>query len=276
MLGPKLKGLPDNHPSKPECLHRPSELLGSVGNFVENRCLLVCILELWREQGNNLKVAETLGSLAETNWLLNLYEEGIPQAKESLGIFEQLNDTSGQAESLHSLAQLLYKDNQLDAAEEAALQALNLHLDKDEQLRVCQVYDTLGDICHSKGETEEAVNYFKLTLGIASSFNWHNQQFWALYSLVELFFDEGRFGDAHAHIECARLHVVNDPYCLGCAMHLQAWLYYSQCRLEEAKSEALCTVNVFEKLGASRDVERCRELLQWIEEDMNNPVISSK
>jgi tetratricopeptide (TPR) repeat protein len=88
-------------------------------------------------------------------------------------------------------------------------------------------------------------------LGIASSFNWHDHLFWAHYALAELFLDEGRFDDAHAHVERAKSHAVNNAYYLGRAMELQARVWYKQHRLEEARSEALRAADVYEKLGAA-------------------------
>ena len=49
MLGPKIEGLPDNHPSKPECLFQLSQLFQSVGRFAEGKRLLDHTLKLWRE-----------------------------------------------------------------------------------------------------------------------------------------------------------------------------------------------------------------------------------
>ena len=265
MLGPKLEGLPDNQPSKPECLYQLSRLFRSVGNYVEYKRLLVHTLELWKGQGDKFQVAETLEQLAKANQQLGLYTEGIQQVEESLGIFKQLNDTSGQADSLQQLARLLRLDNQLGAAEEAASQSIHLLTDKDEQFRVCKGYDLLGDICYSKGETEKAINHYKIALGIASSSNWDDAQFWTLYSLAKAVFDQGRFGEAHAHIECAKSHAVNDPFNLGRAMEQQAEFWYEEGKLEEAKSEALCAADVFEKLGAVKRVEACRNILQEIE-----------
>jgi len=52
-------------------------------------------------------------------------------------------------------------------------------------------------------------------------------------------------------------------YLLGHAMEQQAGFLYHQHRLEEAGSEALCAIGVFEKLGATKDMEDCRRLLEW-------------
>ena len=276
ILGSKIERLPDSHPSKPSCLFELSRLFGSVGNHVERKRLLVHTLKLWGEQGNDLQVADTLGVLAVTNRRLGLYTEGIWQAKESLEIFKRFNHTSWQAYSLQILARLLYEDGQLDAAEEAASQSINLLPDRGEEYKVCQSYNVLGDICCSKGEAGKAISYFGTALRISSSFNWHDIQFWILYSLAGLFFNEGRFDDAHTHIELAKSHVVNVTYLLGCAMHRQSNFWYLQHRLEEARSGALYAVNVFEKLGAVKGVRVCRELLQWIEEETNKAVASDE
>ena len=220
MLGPKLEGLPDNHLSKPKCLYQLSWLFEAVGNRVEYKRLLGHTLTLWRWHRNNFQVAETLKLLAEANQLLGLYTEGIQQAKEALEIFKQHNSILGQADSLQQLAQLLYKDNQLDAAEEAASHSIDLLLGKSQQFRVCQGYRLLGTICHFKGEPEIAISHLETALEIVSSSNWHNQEFWIFLSLAQLFLKECRFDDAQAHVEHANLHSANDMFFPGQATQL--------------------------------------------------------
>ena len=264
-LGAKIEGLPDNHPSKPRCLFYLSRLFGSVGNNAEYKRLLVHTLKLWREQGNCLQVAQVLGFISGANRLLGLHKEGIQQAKEALEIHKQFNDLLGQAQSWQQLAQLLHGDGQLDAAEEAASQAINLLDGKDEQFLVCQSHRLLGLIYHSKGETEKAIGHFKAALGIASSFSWHDEQFWNHYCLARLFSKQGKIDDALTHVEHAKLHTSNGPYLLGRITWLHAKMLYKECRLEGAKSEALHAVGMFEKLGAAKDVIACRELLSNIE-----------
>jgi tetratricopeptide (TPR) repeat protein len=274
VLGPKLEGLPDNHPSKPKCLFHLARLFESVGNYLEYNRLLVHALKLWRERRDDFQVAETLWFLSFTSRLLSLYEEGLLQAKESLEIFERLNDALGQARALRCLALLLQDDKQLDATEEAASRSIDLISDSS-QFGVCQGYRILGDICCSKGEIEKAIKHFETALEIASSFNWHSEQLWTLYSLALVFLDQGRFDDAHAHVERAKLHAVN-AYNLGRTMKLQAEIWYEQGRLGEAKSEILCAVDVFLKLGAAGDLEGCRSFLQLIEKEIEKPVTSGE
>jgi len=272
VLGPKIEGLPDDHRSKPECLFELARLLSSVGNHVERKRLLTQALKLQRERGDDRRVARTLSHLSDANRGIGLREEGAERAKEGLEIYERLGDTAGQAECLKDLAWVLYADGQLDAAEEAASRAINLLPEEGGQLLACRCHRILGDICHSKGRREDAINNFEAALTISSSFNWHDQLFWVHFSLAGLFYNQGGLNAAHTHIERAKSHVVDNAYLLGRATYLQADFWYKERRYEQARSEALRAVDVFEKVGATRWVQGCRELLWRLEGQVNNPV----
>ena len=265
----KIKGLPDNHPFKPQCLVELSRLFYSSGNNARARSFLLHALKLFRKRGNDLQVARTLRILSEANRMLGFYEEGIEQVEEALEIYEQLNDILGQARSWQCLARLLRGDDQVDAAEEAALRAINLSEEGD-QFVVYESHHFLGEVHRSKGEAEEAIKHFEIALGIASLFNWRYEEFWNHFVLTKLFFDEDRFEDAQAHIECCRLHAVDDPYLPGHTMELESEFWYRQRRFEEAESEISRAAEVFEKLGADQDLKRCKRFLQEIQEEMSN------
>ena len=80
VLGPKIEGLPDDHPSKAECLYQLSWLFHSVGNYAERKRILSQVLTLERKQGTGLGVADRLRELSDAHRLLGLREEGIQQA----------------------------------------------------------------------------------------------------------------------------------------------------------------------------------------------------
>ena len=270
ILGPKIEGLPDDHHSKPTCLFELSRLFYSVGNYAECKRLLTHALKLEKEQGNVHQVTRILRDLSDVNRLMSLHKEGIEQAKEALEILEQLGDTVEQARCLKDLASLLRSDKQLDAAEEAASRAIGLIPEKCNQYLFCESHRILGDIYRSKGETDKAIHHFEVALGTASTLNWHDVLFWVQCSLVGLFQDEGKFDDANAHVQRAKLHTVNSPYHLGRAMELQAVVWYEQCRFEEARSELLSATDIYKKLGDARGLERCRELLKDIQKGLNS------
>ena len=269
ILGPKIEGLPDDHGAKPGCLLILAKLLDSVGNWVEQKRLLVCALDLWRERGSDGDVGSALMMLSETNRIIGLHEEGIQQAREALEIYERLSDTEQQANCLIRLANLLNSDGQFDAAEEAAFCAIALLPKEGDQYQVCNSHRVLGEIYQSKGEIEKAIHHFEIALAIATHFNWSGSLFWANHRLARLFRGEGRFDDAQAHLEHAKSHAVDDTYNMACAMEEQAWLWYRQHKLEEARTEVLRVADVFDEIGAANDVEDCRELLRVIERELD-------
>jgi len=265
-LGPKIEGLRDDHPSKPQCLVELSRLFRVVGNGVEYKRLLTHALKLYRERGDDRWVAQVLILLCIANQGPGCYKAGIQQAEEALETYKRLGHTGGQASCSKELARLLYKDGQLDDAEKTAFRAINLVSENGSQSLVSGCHRLLGQIYQSKGEREKAIRHFETGLGIASSFGWHEKQFTARYSLAVLFLDEGRFDDAQVHIEQAKSHTINDAYNLGSAMEVQANLWYRQRKFDEAKSEVLRAVGIYEKLGAAKDLEKCMRLLRKIDE----------
>ena len=276
MMGPKIEALPDTHPSKPRCLFWLSQSFPSVGNQVECKRLLLHTLKLCRIRGDDLGVVQALRTLSDANRQLRLYKEGIEQVNEALEICERLNDTFGRAHSLRDLAWLLFADQQLDAAEATASQSIDLLPEKADRSLVCRCHRLLGEIHSSKGNTEKAITHFEAALGIASSFDWHEEQYCNHYSLAVLFSGLDRFDDSHVHVEHAKAHVVNDTYLLGHAVYLQAEIWHKQRRFQEARLEVLCATKIFESLGATRETEACRDLHRRIEQGRGEPVASSR
>ena len=256
----KVEGLPDDHHSKSRCLLELSELAGMIGNQAERKRLLTHTLMLERLQGNDSRAARALRRLSDTNRRLHLCKEGIQQAKEASEIYNRLGDAVQQANSLKDLAYLLLSDEQHDAAEDAVTHAIDLIQGKGQEYIACQSHRILGEVHRCKGEKEKAIHNFKVALGIASSFDWHNELFWSHFILAAQFCNGGEFEEATSHIERAKLHAVHNAYNLGRATEYQAIVWYQQGRLEEAACEVLRALEIFERLGAVEEAERCRDL----------------
>ena len=273
ILKPKIEGLPDRHHSKPKCLFQLSRLSKSIGNHAERKRLLIHALRLWRKRGNDRAVARTLSHLSDANRLLDLYGEGMQLAKEASEVFKRLGDTVGQARCSMDLGRLLYADNQLDAAEEAASRAIDLLSEEGGRYMVCELHRLLSQIYRSKGDREKASNHLQIARELASSFNWHQQLFWIHCELARLSLENSGFDDAQAHVERAKSHTLNHTFFLGHTMKLQAELWCKQRRFDEARSEALRAANVYEKFGATKAVNNCNQFLRRIEGELNKPVI---
>ena len=268
VLGLKINALPDDHRFKPNALYELSTLFELVGNHTERKRLLTLIITLERKRGGDSQVARALRQLSDANRWLGLHQEGIQQAKEASKICEQLGDAMGQAWSSKYLAQVLLDDDQFDSAQAAAFHAIELIPDEGDEYLVCRSHRTIGDAYRLKKEKRKAIHHFQTALEIASRFEWQDQLFWAHYDLAFLFDDEREFNNAQTHVEQAKLHAAEDRYNLGRAMDLQALIWSHQRRFQDAKSEVLGALEIFEKLGAEEEVETCRELLQTIEEKM--------
>ena len=266
VLGPRIEGLPDDHPSKPRCLHEIALLFQRIGNQTEQKRLLEHALRLERERGSDSQVAFILGDLCDGNRMLGLFKEGVGQAREALEIYERVGDVANQGQCLILLALLLHDDKQHDAAEEAASRAIKILPEKGEEWRVCESHEILGVIYRSKGAKEEAIHHFETALTTASSFGWSNRLFWIYCNLAILFRDEDDFDKAHAYIEQARSYAVDDPYLLGRGILLQALVYYRQHRLEDSASGAGRALEIFEGLGVQKYVEKSKCLLRDIEQ----------
>jgi tetratricopeptide (TPR) repeat protein len=234
-------------------------------------------LELERRRGNDSQATAALRYLSNANRLLYLYEEGIRQVKEALEIAERIGDTIEQAECLSCLTSLLIDDEQLDAAEKAASRAIDLVPEGGQEFLVCELHVNLGKINQYKGEREKALHHYETSLRIASPFNWHCPLFWIHYNMAKLFGDGRELDDESAHIEQAKSHAVDGAmqYKLGGAMVLQVTVWIRQLRHEDAKSELLDAVQIFERLGLVEEVEGCQDLLQEVEQAMkkqSNPL----
>ena len=275
VLGTKFEQLPDDCGPKPDCLAWLAWLFRSVGNPKEDKRLLNCSLKLERERGNDERVALILIELAEANRALGFTEEGIHQAEEALEIYERIGDTGKQIYSLVRLALALCGDERLDAAEEVASRAMKLATTKQGQVHmVFPCHRLLGDIYRLKGEGEKAIHHLNTALELASRTGRDHTLYWIHHSLAMLFNSENKFDNAHDHIEQAKLVSGDNKYDLGRMVGLQGQVYYQQGKLEDAKSEALRALKIFEELGAAGDVDQYRGLLRRIEEATRGSDIS--
>jgi tetratricopeptide (TPR) repeat protein len=201
------------------------------------------------------------------NRLLGYLEEAIHQAKEAIEIQERLGDTIGQADCWIYLGVALFKDGQVDAAEDAAYRAINIvsESDQGQQSLVCESHQLLGWVYDRKRETEKAIYHYEKGLEIASAFNRQDFLFDIRFSLVLTLHNRGRLDEASAHIGQLKLDAGNNLLYLGGATLVQAEIWRGQRRLEDAKSEASRSLEIFESLGAAEAVEQSKELLWVIE-----------
>ncbi|KAF9780531.1 hypothetical protein BJ322DRAFT_1112529 [Thelephora terrestris] len=87
-----------------------------------------------------------------------------------------------------------------------------------------------------------------------------------------LFRDQDESDDVDARIEKAKPCAADNALNLGRTMKMQARVWYRQHRLEEKRYGVLCALEIYERLGAAKDVEDCRGILQQIEKATESPI----
>jgi tetratricopeptide (TPR) repeat protein len=120
----------------------------------------------------------------------------------------------------------------------------------------CKSHRRLGNIHTSKRESEKAIHHFEAALRIASTVGWPEELVLINFHLAILSHFEDRLDDANAYLNQAESYTV-DPYNLGGVMWMRAVILGEKRRFGDATSEALGALQIFEKLGAARDLEKC-------------------
>ena len=275
VLGSKIEQLPDDHPSKPVCLIRLSQLFQQVGNFAEQKRVLTHALELSRQRGDDGLVADALYNLSAANWTLCLSEEGIQQAQEASEIYGRLGHTTQQKKIWISLAHLLFQDKQLDAVEAVLLPivgdmpekvTLAPHARNGQGLLACNSCQILGSVYREKHEAEKAIHYYSKGLRIASTFSWPEQSFLIHYELARLFYDEDKFDEAYAHLKQAKGYAADVPYLLDHTKEMDEQKWHRQLMSRDALPEASRLLEVYGKVRAANRMGVASDLLQHIEE----------
>ena len=205
-----------------------------------------------------------------------LIEEGALQLREAFEIGERLGDSMVKAQCLTTLAFYLCRTGKFYTAGVAGSDGIGLYPEKGEEYRVCASHCALGKIYRCSGRTEEALHHFEAALGIASSFEWHNELLLLHGELAQLRGNQGRFDEAQTHTEHAKSHMVNNMLQLAYVMATQGLVWCKQRRLEEAQSLVLRAADVYEMFEDAGSVKECKKLLQYIQEQSDAAVASDQ
>jgi tetratricopeptide (TPR) repeat protein len=276
ILQPKIEGLPDDHNSKPGCLFSLSRLFYSLGNFAESKRVISSALKLYRERRDDLSVAQALRRLSDTNDLMDLPKEGIQQAKEALEIVERLGNATDQAAILVNLAWLLCRGQSIRRRRRSRIPRNQPPPGERRTIFGLQISSCSWRDIPSKGEMEKAIHHYELALGIASPFNWHHDLFSVHYKLAGLFRDEGRFGEAQAHIEHAKSHATDSAFNLGLRWRSRPGFGTCSADLKRRNPRPYTRPTFMRSSGLRRTWRAVESSYGRIEKELNRPVASGQ
>ena len=268
VFGPKVEALPDGYPSKPQCLEGLSSLCSVIGNSAGSRRLLSHALKLHRERGDDDRIASTLLRLAAIESSSGFCEKGIQQAREAMAIFHRLGNMVDVVLCLTGLSRLFRHTNRPDEADECEAQVIRLAgalVPAVDPVSRNFLHTSLAAVYYNKGDTEKFIFHSGACLGVGTS---RTNRFDSHCTQAVVHSREGRFHDAEAHIEHARLLAAHGSSEPGSLMLVQAGLLQARGKFEEARSKALCALGSAEEFGSGDGVEEAKRLLRIIDEEV--------
>ena len=272
VFGPRIERLPDDYPSKTQCMLDLSELSSRVKNSTEAHRLLTHTLKLYRERGDNDQVAKALRKLSQASFELGLIEEGIQQAGEAMTISRQIGDIVGVIGChirLSSLFRRAERNDEADECESRLIELTNTLLASSylEPMLRGLVHDSLAQIYFNKRDMEQATSHAETALRIGG-ITVRSNLFTRYHTMARIHMENGRFDDAEAQLEHARSLAAEDSSEHSRLVLLQAHLLVKQGKLEEARSEAPRALDLLQEHGAVDQVKEAEDLIQSIDEGM--------
>ena len=228
VLGPKIGALPDNYPSKPQCLLALSDLCGVMQNFAERQRLLCHAMKLPGEWGDSCEFSIRLLQLADINSSSGLCEEGIQQAREAMKNFQRLGDVMGEVYCHISLFRFFHRANRLHDAgncESQVIGLVDIFMPTADPVSRCFLHLSLVDLYCHKGDAEESIFHLEAALTVTTV---RSLRFIIHYGLAIIHCIQGRLFDAGVHAEHAWSLAANGSSELGGLMLVRARLLLGQ------------------------------------------------
>ena len=207
-------------------------------------------------------MAETLSCPPDTNRLLDLGQESIEQARETLGIFERLGDTAKQATCFIDLAWASYGDNEIGGQKKPHC------VGSSSSRRTANNFGSAKvTVFLARWVPPRAIQGMLFAISRQPS-----DLFWIHYSIFNVFSKQNIFDPAHDHVGRAESYAADYAYRLGRAMEVRASFRFEQGMFEETRLEASRAVDADGIAGAARDADEYIKILGKIGElDLGHP-----
>lgn len=167
------------------------------GKSVRGGALLTESLAIYRDLGDQRNTAWALSLLSFSSvGQAERYEEALALCDEGLSLFKKLDDEAGLAQALTIKGELARGRGDLDLAEEAYKEALELSLETGDRRRQSIQYANLGMVEQSRGNFVEAEAYLQECLRLAWEIRFIHLVAFVLAALAGPFGKRGNPGKA--------------------------------------------------------------------------------
>jgi tetratricopeptide (TPR) repeat protein len=181
-----------------EVLRRRIWLLMHTGRYKEAGETAHQALRLAEGEGGAAAKAAILSALGSlVNWS-GKPAEAVPHLEQAILLFEQQEDTEGEARARVGLAGALLGIKAYDKAASELEQALSLYASLEDRLQIVEASNLLGILHMERGDITSAIASYERALGIAREIGYRYGEVRNLINLGNLFYVQGQIGRALA------------------------------------------------------------------------------
>lgn len=248
-------------------LTRLSGLLFSTGNWGDAEFISQSVHTLALKSNDRTNQAIALQNLGNIYAIKDKPHQAEDALRESLKIFQELNDLRGVAANLNSLGLLYQSQKDWVAAEAFYQQGLTLIGNMDDPWGKSRTLNNLGMIWQLQNQNERALDAYQSSLTIKRSMGDNRGEAYTLANLGNLYLAEGRWKEAENNYKAASeiFRQQGDCVALGRTFNNLALLWFRQDDLEEARRFAVQGQNVLKDTQAQNELEKSRWILEDIE-----------
>jgi tetratricopeptide (TPR) repeat protein len=158
-------------------------------------------IEIGEEIGNQFHVAQALHSLANLLVRQDRLDEAKKAYKRSIEIGEEIGNQFGVAQTLHSLANLLVRQDRFDEAEKTYERSIEILERLDNQFGVAQTLHSLANLLVRQDRFDEAEKAYERSIEIDGQLGNQFGVAQTLHSLANLLVRQDRFDEAEKTYE---------------------------------------------------------------------------
>lgn len=159
------------------------------------------VLEHCKEANLNDIAAKALSQLSLYCMIVGRNEEALQYAKESIALYEELNDDKGIADAKYSIASVYYKTNNYHIGLVFLIDALNIYKHYNDYYNISRCEKSLGTVYEYSGDQNNAVLSYENAIRAAKSIKDLNLESNAYNNLSGIYIKQGKIEIANKIIE---------------------------------------------------------------------------
>ncbi len=176
-------------------------LLRDAGNFVQMKVDFNESLELYQELGDQSGQAYALYSLGYATFLTGVVQQGIQMIQKSLALYRFIREKGGAGLALFMLGRISVGLGDYGEAKSFLKECLQIEKDRGSNLGLGRTYGSLGELAIFQGDFAPATSYLEKSLALLTELGEKQLAGWVLVKQAELAWYRGYLSEAHSFLE---------------------------------------------------------------------------